>query len=61
MKLAIGSDHSGFELKRVLSSCLSGFGHNVAAFVNAAFTNEERHVRRLNKVRAIEANRSTTA
>jgi len=33
----------------------------VAAFVNAAFTNEERHLRRLNKVRAIEANRSTTA
>jgi RpiB/LacA/LacB family sugar-phosphate isomerase len=33
----------------------------VAAFVNAAFTNEERHVRRLNKVRAIEANRSAAA
>jgi ribose 5-phosphate isomerase B len=33
----------------------------VAAFVNAAFTNEERHVRRLDKVRAIEASRSTAA
>jgi ribose 5-phosphate isomerase B len=28
-----------------------------AAFVNAAFTNEERHLRRLNKVRAIELKR----
>ena len=27
----------------------------VSAFVNAKFTNEERHVRRLNKVRAIES------
>jgi ribose 5-phosphate isomerase B len=33
----------------------------VAAFVSAAFTNEERHLRRLNKVRAIETSRSTTA
>jgi ribose 5-phosphate isomerase RpiB len=29
----------------------------IAAFVNAAFTNEERHLRRLNKVRTIEAYR----
>lgn len=28
---------------------------SVAAFVHAKFTNEERHVRRLNKVKAIEA------
>jgi ribose 5-phosphate isomerase RpiB len=61
MKLAFGSGHAGFELKRELGSCLRGWGHDVAAFVNAAFTNEERHLRRLNNVRAIEANRSTTA
>jgi ribose 5-phosphate isomerase B len=152
MKLAVGSDHAGFELKRELAAYLGGLGHDVldvgtyntdsvdyadfavkvgeavlsrktergvlicgsgigasvaanklagiraglchdtysahqgvehddmnvivlgarvvgiaiaqelvAAFVNAAFTNEERHVRRLNKVRAIEANRSAAA
>jgi len=152
MKLAVGSDHAGFELKRELAAYLGGLGHDVldvgtyntdsvdyadfavkvgeavlsrktergvlicgsgigasvaanklagiraglchdtysahqgvehddmnvivlgarvvgiaiaqelvAAFVNAAFTNEERHLRRLNKVRAIEASRSTTA
>ncbi len=59
MKLAVGSGHAGFELE--LSSRPRGLGHDFAAFFKAAFTNEERHVRRLNKVRALEANRSTTA
>jgi RpiB/LacA/LacB family sugar-phosphate isomerase len=33
----------------------------VTAFVNATFTNEERHLRRLNKVRALELNHSSAA
>jgi ribose 5-phosphate isomerase RpiB len=61
MKLAIGSGHAGFEMKREFSSCLRGSGHDFAAFVNAAFTNKERHLRRLNKCERLRRNRSTTA
>jgi ribose 5-phosphate isomerase B len=56
MKHAIGSDVLGARVVGIATA-----QELVAAFVNAAFTNEERHVRRLNKVRAIEASRSTAA
>jgi ribose 5-phosphate isomerase B len=29
MKLVIGSDHAGFELKTALASFLKGFGHEI--------------------------------
>jgi RpiB/LacA/LacB family sugar-phosphate isomerase len=34
--------------------CGSGIGASVAAYLSAKFTNEERHLRRLNKVKALE-------
>src|SRR6267154_1447992 len=104
MKMVIGSDHAGFQLKVNIGDLLRSLGHEVLdvgafnenpsdypdfaeavgravvdkkaergvlicgsgvgvmlaqdlvkAFLGAKFTNEERHVRRLAKVKAIEA------
>jgi ribose 5-phosphate isomerase RpiB len=69
MRIALGSDHAGFETKSVLPKLLRELGHQVldvgtnsaqpveivTAYIGAKFSNEERHVRRLCKVKAMEA------
>jgi ribose 5-phosphate isomerase RpiB len=49
MRIAVASDHAGFELKE-----------SVKAFLDSTYTAEERHQRRLEKVRAIETRYAAT-
>jgi len=32
MKIAIGSDHAGFQLKEIIKSTLTGLGHEIVDF-----------------------------
>ena len=52
MKIACAFDHAGFPLKPVVLETLAA--EIIAAFAVATFSGEERHVRRLGKINAIE-------
>jgi ribose 5-phosphate isomerase B len=57
VRIALGADHAGFELKRLLGARVIGpelAREIVRAFLAATFTGEERHLRRLGKVRDLE-------
>lgn len=63
MRIGIAADHGGFELKTQLTLALTVAGYHVTdfgarelvqAFLNANFKAEERLIRRLDKVAALE-------
>ena len=57
MRLAVGADHAGFELKAMLLPWLESAGHQVvdlAAFLYANFIPEPRFQRRLDKLLLVE-------
>jgi ribose 5-phosphate isomerase RpiB len=58
VKVAIGADHAAYAMKQDPIAVLTAQGHEllelVRAFLGASFTHEERHLRRLAKVRALE-------
>jgi ribose 5-phosphate isomerase RpiB len=74
MRITIGSDHAGFDLKEVLLEHLRQSDHQVIdlgtkstapadcpIFLNARFTAEERHQRRRAKTLSIEQRYATEA
>ena len=57
MRIGIGADHAGFDMKAALAIGVATAIELCRAFLSAVFTGEERHVRRVRKVEALEARR----
>ena len=70
MKVGIGADHGGFEMKQQLAKLLANEGHEVVDFGNKVydtdddypkFSSADRHRRRLAKVTQFEASKMAAA